>query len=531
MHGSGELSERVLILTPTGKDAPLVASALSPTFGVEICSGPQALGAALTQGVGAVLIAEEAITPELLGELVAGVDRQEPWSDVPFVVLAGRPPARNLPDWAERDVLRQLEPLGNVTVIERPVRIRTLVGVVRVALESRRRQQQMRVLHESVQALNHGKDQFLAMLGHELRNPLSAVRTALGVLQHPKNRTQDPRLGRCLDIIDRQSLAMGRMLEDLLDVSRVSLGKVRLEWQQVELAHLVRSAVETLQQAAHAQGQSLTVSGPREGLRLRGDPVRLEQVTNNVVGNALKYTPRGGNIQVTLGRDGPDAVLSVKDDGIGLEPDLLPKVFDLFTQGRMGLDRAQGGLGVGLALVDNLVRMHGGRVAVTSEGAGKGCEFRIHLPLLDGAHPSAEAEMTSNDDAEASSLRVLLVEDNGDIRETLGELLEEMGYHVASAACGLEAVALAQSSTPDLLLVDIGLPDIDGLEVARRVRASCSADLHLVALTGYGMAEDHRRSREAGFDDHLVKPLDPDELERLLARVAGRLGRGRSEAS
>lgn len=523
MQRPSDPTARLLVLTPTGCDAQLVFGALAGQFDVFVCPRPEDLLPELTAGVGAVLIAEEAITPTLLRDLVVGVNRQEPWSDVPFLVLSGKPPARNLPDWATRDVLSQLEPLGNVTVLERPVRIRTLSGVVRVALESRKRQQQMRLLHENVQAMNRGKDEFLAMLGHELRNPLGAIRMALAVL--PQVKADEARLSRYLDILDRQSLAMKRMLDDLLDVSRVSLGKVRLEVQHLDVGELVHRTVESLQGAAKALDHALTVDGPAEGLIVRGDPVRLEQVITNVVGNALKYTPRGGRVQVAFGRDGPDAVISVSDNGIGLEPEMVSKVFELFAQARIGLDRAQGGLGVGLALVDCLVKMHGGRVTAKSEGLGKGSEFRIHLPTADFVDESSGS--VTSIAPEGAGLRVVVVDDHQDLRETLEEVLSAMGHDVSSVATGVDAMALAQSSTPDLMLVDIGLPGIDGYEVARRVRAACSGDLHLVAVTGYGMPEDRRRSLDAGFDDHLVKPIDTGQLEQLFARVATRFGRAR----
>lgn len=519
---------RLLVLTPTGRDAELLSRALGGQCPIVVCRRPEALLPELAAGVGALLIAEEAITPTLLHELVVGVERQEAWSDVPFVVLSGKPSAPNLPDWASRDVLPQLEPLGNVTVLERPVRIRTLLGVVRVALESRKRQQQMRLLHENVQALNRGKDEFLAMLGHELRNPLSAIRAAVGVLQQGE---PDPaRLARYVEILDRQSLAMKRMLDDLLDVSRVSLGKVRLELENVELADLVHRTVENLQPAARAMGHAMTVHGATRGVTVSGDAVRLEQVVANVVGNAVKYTPRGGRIEIHVTEEGPDAVIRVRDNGIGLEPEMASRVFELFTQARVGLDRAQGGLGVGLALVDCLVKMHGGRVSVESEGLGKGAEFQIRLPRS-GAAAHAHRQVSQSRPG-AIRLRVVLIEDNPDLREAFQELLADMGHDVEVAATGLEGVERTQDCCPDMVFVDIGLPGIDGYEVARRLRATAQAGLHLVALTGYGTPDDRRRSREAGFDDHLVKPCDSAELERLFERVASRRSRaGERDAS
>jgi signal transduction histidine kinase/ActR/RegA family two-component response regulator len=517
-------TERVLVLTPTGRDAQLVAAALGIQFQVVICPRPEDLLPELAEGVGALLIAEEALTPPLVRELVAGLDQQGPWSNVPFVVLAGKPSAPNLPDWASRDVLAQLEPLGNVTVLERPVRIRTLVGVIKVALESRRRQLQMRALHENVQTLNRGKDEFLAMLGHELRNPLAAIRTALAVL--PQAKDDEVRFERYLAILERQSLAMKRMLDDLLDVSRVSIGKVRLEVEEVELTELARQTVEALAPVARGQGQTLTFEATVSRLPVRGDPVRLEQVITNVVGNALKYTPPGGRIAVVLERVEAEAVFRVKDDGIGLEPEMISKVFELFTQARVGLDRAQGGLGVGLALVDGLVKAHGGHVTAHSEGLGKGAEFRVRLPLSD--HRDSPGPDRSSSAPEGDGLRVVVVDDNADLRETLHDILQQRGHEVTAAATGTSALDLARAATPDVMIIDIGLPQLDGYEVARRVRAAASAgNPHLVALTGYGSPEAQRRSREAGFDDHLLKPVVLEQLDQVLARVAERLKRSR----
>ena len=524
MSPTVEPTARILVLTPTGRDAELVAGAIGEHFPVVICRRPEELLPELAAGVGAMLIAEEALTSPLLRELVAGLDRQGPWSDVPFVVLAGKPSSPNLPDWASRDVLAQLEPLGNVTLLERPVRKRTLVGVLKVALESRRRQLQMRALHERVEALNRGKDEFLAMLGHELRNPLAAIRTALAVL--PKLSGDEARFERHLAILDRQSLAMKRMLDDLLDVSRVSIGKVRLEVQQVELVQLARQTVEALVPMAHAQGQALTFEAKIPTLPVRGDPVRLEQVLTNVVGNALKYTPPGGRIEVVLEQVDAEAVLRVKDNGIGLEPEMIPKVFELFTQARVGLDRSQGGLGVGLALADGLVKEHGGRITAHSEGLGKGAEFRVRLPLSDEGR--AQGPDRGSAAGEGERLRVVVVDDNDDLRETLHEILLDRGHRVTAAATGPSALSLVRASTPDVMIIDIGLPQLDGYEVARRVRAAASPEKpHLVALTGYSSPEAQRRSREAGFDDHMVKPVDLERLDQVLNRVAERLKRDR----
>ncbi len=508
--------ERVLVLAPTGRDAELAGRVLRGLTSVRLCRTGDELLRELEAGVGVVLIAEEALTPGLVESLVSELASQGAWSAVPFVVLAGaklRMEYRTLR--SDRDVYAQLEALGNVVTLERPVRIRTLVGVVRVALESRKRQYLMRVLHQNLETLNQGKDEFLAMLGHELRNPLGAARNALTMLQ--RGPVEERRHARYLEIIERQMRAMTRMLDDLLDVSRLSLGKLHLEGKELDLGQLVRKSVESLRSNARSARHTLTVE-VGEGLFLvRGDAVRFEQIVANVVGNAIKYTPPGGRIQVDVRRDDVDIVISVRDNGIGISPEMQPKVFELFTQARNGTEHSQGGLGVGLALVDTLVRMHGGKAELTSEGLGKGTRVTIRIPRV--TEPSAAAIAPTQRARLGRALHVLLIEDDPDGREILRELLEDRGHQVDVAESGLAGIAQATRAPPDLLLTDINLPGLDGYEVIRRVRETVLPVPYLVALTGYGLPEDRRRTREAGFDEHLVKPVDLEALERVFEKA------------
>jgi len=520
MNSAEARQERVLIFAPRGRDAELAGRVLGGLTPVELCRTAEAFLRELAVGVGGVLIAEEALTPGVLEAIVSGLASQEAWSDVPFVVLAGatlRSEYRTLR--ADSDVLSKLEALGNVVTLERPVRIRTLVGVVRVALEGRKRQYLMRVLHQNLEALNRGKDEFLAMLGHELRNPLGAARTALTILQ--SGPIDERRRARYLEILDRQLGAMTRMLDDILDVSRLSLGKLRLEGQELDLGQLVCRVVDSLQSNALHARHTLTLELGDGAFPVRGDATRFEQILANVIGNALKYTPPGGRIQVSLQRDEVDVIIWVRDNGIGISPEMLPKVFELFTQARNGTQHAQGGLGVGLALVDTLVRMHGGKVELTSEGLGKGSQVQIRIPLV-AARDVALVAPTQRARPSRRPLHVLLIEDNPDGREVLRELLEASGHRVDVAVNGLEGLAQATRAPPDVLLTDLGLPGLDGYEVARRVRATCSPVPYLVALTGFGMPEDRRRTREAGFDEHLVKPLNFELLERIFEHAAAR---------
>jgi signal transduction histidine kinase/ActR/RegA family two-component response regulator len=519
MSSAEARQERVLIFAPRGRDAELAGRVLGGLAPVEPCRTAEEFLRELAAGVGVVLIAEEALTPALLESLVSGLASQEAWSDVPFVVLAGtKLHAEYRTLRTDSDVLSKLEALGNVVTLERPVRIRTLVGVVRVALESRKRQYLMRVLHQNLETLNRGKDEFLAMLGHELRNPLGAARTALTLLQDVS--VDERRRARYLEIIERQMRAMTRMLDDILDVSRLSLGKLHLEGQDLDLGQLVRRSFDSLQSNARRARHTLTLEMGEGPFLIRGDAIRFEQILANVIGNAIKYTPPGGSIQVSVQRDDLDVIIRVRDNGIGISPEMLPRVFELFTQARNGAERSQGGLGVGLALVDSLVRMHGGKAEITSEGVGKGSQFQIRIPLVAARNARFVAPTQRN--VPCRPMHVLIVEDNQDGREVLREMLEASGHRVDVAVDGLEGIARATRTPPDVLLTDIGLPGVDGYEVARRVRAICSPVPYLVALTGYGMPEDRRRTREAGFDEHLVKPVDFELLERVFEHVAGR---------
>jgi signal transduction histidine kinase/ActR/RegA family two-component response regulator len=519
MSAAEALHERILVLAPRGRDAELAARVLQGLAQVRPCGSGEEFLRELAAGVGVVLIAQEALTPRLLESLAEGLAAQEAWSDVPFVVLAGakaRDGYRALR--ADRDVLTQLEALGNVVLLDRPVRIQTLLGVVRVALESRKRQSVMRVLHQNLEALNRGKDEFLAMLGHELRNPLNAASTALTMLQAAP--VDEARRARYQDVIARQVRAMTRMLDDILDVSRLSLGKLSLEGSDLDLGQLVRRSVESLQHNAQRARHTLTLEVGEGPFPVRGDAVRFEQVVANVVGNALKYTPPGGRIHVDVQRDDVDVRIAVRDNGIGISPEMLPRVFELFTQARNGGDRAQGGgLGVGLALVDSLVRMHGGKVELTSGGLGKGTEVTVRIPLV-AAPGAAAAAAPAPRHGPGRSFRVLLVEDDEDGREGLREMLEARGHRVEVAGDGREGLAQALRNPPDVLLTDLGMPGLDGYEVARRLRAAGTPVPYLVAVTGFGLPEDRRRTREAGFDDHLLKPVDVEALDRVFRSAA-----------
>jgi PAS domain S-box-containing protein len=361
------------------------------------------------------------------------------------------------------------------------------------------------------------KDEFLAMLGHELRNPLVPLRNAAYVLG--RMDFADPKLQWAQGLIEQQVAHLGRLVDDLLDVGRIVRGGVEIRREPVELAEVVAQALETARVMMEARGHALELSLPEEPVWLEGDRVRLTQVLVNLLGNAAKYTDSGGHVALAARVADGELVLTVRDDGIGMPPELLPRVFDLFCQGERGLERAQGGLGIGLTLVRGVVELHGGRVEVESPGPGQGSTFTVRLPVLarpPEAHP-AEAPAHA-----AAGVRVLLVEDDPAVAESTAAVLGLGGHEVRIAGNGEAALALLAEFRPRLVLLDIGLAGMDGYEVARRMRALPEGrGPLLVAVTGYGGEEAQERSAAAGFDAHLTKPVDLDVLAGLLAEAGG----------
>ena len=372
---------------------------------------------------------------------------------------------------------------------------------------------------EKIQEAVRRRDQFLAMLSHELRNPLGAIVTATTLLKadgaSPKNA------GKRLDILERQSQQMARLLDDLLEASRVTQNKIELKKSVVDLRSVARDAADAVRGQMESRGHGFATEIDPEPLWVDGDPARLQQIHVNLLNNAAKYTPRGGRVTLEATREGAEAVIRVRDNGTGIPKDMLDSVFDLFVQSNRTLDRAAGGLGLGLTLVRSLVTMHGGSVVVLSEGEGKGSEFIVRLPLAYEAASEAPAPSRGRRPfVPPVGARVLIVEDNADSREMLRELLEREGFVCRTAESGAAALILVEELRPDIALLDLGLPGMDGYEVARQIRGnSTHANTCLIALTGYGQASDRTTSREAGFDAHLVKPVHADQLLRLFAEM------------
>ena len=359
---------------------------------------------------------------------------------------------------------------------------------------------------------SQAKDEFMAMLAHELRNPLSAISAAIQVLEASDGRNATPAL-RARSIIARQVKHLARLVDDLLEVGRVVTGKIVLDRRPIDFADLVHRAVAVFGERRNDQHLDITT----QSAWIEGDLVRMEQIVNNIVGNAVKYTPAGGSVRVRLTTEDGDAVLRVEDNGYGIAPELLPRIFDLFVQGERTLDRAQGGLGIGLTLVRRLVVLHGGTVSASSDGPGRGSVFTVRLPKI--ACPASTAPSRTVDDRSSPfSRRVLIIEDNRDAREMFRMMLELSGHEVLEAEEGLSGLALLKSARPDVAVIDVGLPGLNGYEIARRFRleAPDADEVMLVALTGYGTPEAQERSRQAGFDYHLIKPVNAEELDGIL---------------
>ncbi len=396
--------------------------------------------------------------------------------------------------------------------------------VMRDQTDRKRLEDELRRVAAALSDMNRRKDEFLATLAHELRNPLAPIRTSLEIMHLAADKSGV--IEQALQVADRQLQQMVRLVDDLLDVARITHNRIALQVQRVDVTTLVQNAVESNQPLLQTAGHKLNVSLPPEKLWLDADPARISQILSNLLNNAAKYTNAGGQIWLTVERDDDEAVIRVRDTGIGIPSDMLPAIFEMFTQVAGSLERPSGGLGIGLTLVKELVEMHGGTVAVSSEGLGRGSEFVVRLPAAPNVRESDRAEKGLPHEALPRS-RILVVDDNVDAAQSLAMLLQMMGHDVAVAHDGHAALDAARASVPDLVLLDIGLPGMNGYEVARKLRALPKVrDALLVAVTGWGQEQDRQRAYDAGFDHHLTKPTDLTALEKILA-----LPRDRGSAS
>ena len=383
----------------------------------------------------------------------------------------------------------------------------------------------LREAEQSLREADRRKDEFIALLSHELRNPLAPIRFALPVLQ---GASPSDSVRRAVGVVERQVAHLTRLVDDLLDVSRFTTGRLELRRDYVALATVVKTAVEAAAPAVAAGQHSLQVVAPDEPIWVHGDATRLSQITTNLLDNAAKYTPPGGRLELAVERQGQEGIIRVRDNGIGIPPESLETVFEMFHQVDWP-DKVQGGLGIGLGLVKRLVEMHGGRIEAQSAGIGQGAEFTVRLPLAS----EIEQEPVGGTDTPplgTGRLKVLVVDDNADLVEMLAFVVESFGHDVQKASDGASALSAAAFFRPDVVLLDLGLPDMAGVEVARELRRRAeTATSHLVALTGWGTDEDRRQTQSAGFDRHLTKPADPETLRRLLTQVSDGLSKERGQ--
>ncbi|SFQ65112.1 His Kinase A (phospho-acceptor) domain-containing protein [Variovorax sp. OK605] len=509
---------RVLLRTATSKDAVMTTAVLAHA-GIEahVCTTLHELLREIPRGAGALLVSEEMLSGTGAAELADAVSTQPPWSDLPVLILA-----RQGAD--SRAITTAMEGMANVTVLERPIRVASLVSALRSALRARRRQYELRKILEDLSEADKRKTEFLATLAHELRNPLAPLSTALAIL---KRKTLAPEAALpYYELMGRQVEHMVRLVNDLMEVSRITRGKIELQLGELALDQVIRGAVELSRPLMDAGRHTLALHMPDASLAVEGDSVRLTQVFSNLLNNAAKYTPEGGRIDVFVERGAHGhAVVRVKDSGAGIPPAMLGAIFDMFVQVSGTARAAQGGLGIGLTLVKSLVELHGGTVSAKSEGANQGSEFTVSLPLLDhdvraGTHARASLE------AVAAQQRILVVDDNRDAAESLAALLGLLGAQTAVAFSGTEALRMAEGFEPTLGILDIGMPGMDGCELARRLRAHPQHHgMGLIALTGWGQSDDRVRIARAGFDHHLLKPVDEEELS-LTLRKLGQRGSG-----
>jgi len=457
----------VLVWPRTEADGRLTSEALA-SHGIEskLVRDVAELATGVEECAGCAVIPEEACGAAGAG-LVHVLTDQPPWSDFPFVVI-GR---RGRPSFEDS---AQIDRLGNVTMLDPPLRIRTLVRAVHAALRGRQRQ------YEALRAIDE-RDRFLATLAHELRNPLYAALLALEVAQR-----KDPK--RQLPVLRRQLRQLSSLVDDLLDVARVSAGKIELKKDEIDVGKLVRDVAATFDVRFQEADVKLETTAERN-LRVEGDRARLDQVLGNVLTNAIKYTPRGGRVQLDARRSGSSAVVAIADNGIGIEPKLLPLIFEPYMQIEASLARADGGMGIGLSLVKTLVELHGGDVRAESPGPGQGATLEIRLPLTYAARSMVREPPPQV--VQPSPRRIVIVEDNADSRELMSEILAEQGHTVDTAGDGMAGFeALVREPFADVGIVDLGLPKLDGFELARRVRALRGSEPFLIALSGFGRPQD-----------------------------------------
>jgi signal transduction histidine kinase/ActR/RegA family two-component response regulator len=539
-RASSANDERVLVIASLEQDARAVADLLAGNgFQAVICNDPNTVSDELADA-GALVVTEEIFTFTYTNNLIEALQRQPPWSELPLIILtsAGVPRMANLLDVAARAA-------GSITLLERPIRSDTLLRTMNVALRSRRRQYQVRdllveqqrireqleaneeqlrlllarerELRQAADEANSLKDEFLATISHELRNPLNVILGYSELLLRMKEINESPKLLMMSQALRRNALAQSNLIRDLLELSRLRSGKLSLSCETVSIRTVIDNAIETVRTDAEAKQLAIEIDAPPEPLFVEGDSLRLEQIIWNLLSNAVKFTPESGKISLRLKKEGGDIVLVVEDTGQGIDATFLPNVFDMFRQGDAGINRQHTGLGIGLALVQQLVRLHKGSVECYSEGIGKGTRFTVVLPAKSGANESPSIKPALDPEQALQRMTVLAVDDDEDNTILLRHLLELNDASVITANSGSEALELAAHTNVDVVLSDISMPGMDGFEFVRKLRLLPGKEkVRVVALTGFGRNEDIEEARKQGFVAHLTKPIDVRALIKIL---------------
>ena len=521
------VDERILIFAPVGKDAPLTLDVLNRTdLKGCVCETAHGLCLEFVRGAAVIMLTEEALEDPGIGELMECLRSQPAWSDIPILLFAD----------AERSeiylrTLRLLEGLRNVVLLERPIRLGAALSLIRSAMRGRQRQYELRDLlraladaREEAESVNRLKDEFLATLSHELRTPLNAI---LGWTTMLRDGNVQPRhVMRALDTIHRNATAQVQIVNDLLDVSRIVRGNIQLAPKLIALGPLLTLAVESIMPTAEAKGVSVTTSLGVEPVYVWADHNRLQQVFWNLLSNAVKFTSTGGKVETSIDVEGTDVRVSVADTGRGIAPVFLPHVFERFRQADGSATREHGGLGLGLAIVRQLVELHGGRMTAESAGVGLGSTFTVYLPIRHvEKRPGISIPIERRARVRALDLEgahILIVDDERDARDLLRTMLANTGARISEADSANEALRVFAEDRPDIMLADVAMPVQDGYSLMRTLRSLPDGEgtlVRAVAVSAYARREDRQRALKAGFNDHVCKPVQPDELFDALERV------------
>jgi signal transduction histidine kinase/ActR/RegA family two-component response regulator len=515
--------QRVLIYPPSRRDGEAARLVLArASLPSKVCADARETAREIERGAAALVLSDAVLASPGIEAILHKLASQPPWSDLPVVLLCP-------PNGSGDAATHAIAAFTNVTLLERPASARTLLSAVQAALRARRRQYETRQQLEALKSAEEGlrareaqlreadrrKDEFLAMLAHELRNPLAPIRNVGELLERSAHGR--PELQTLADMLRRQITHLTRIVDDLLDVSRITQGRIELQREAVDLVAVVADARESAQPLLTARRHTLRLCVGPQPVYVYGDKARLVQCVSNLLTNAAKYTDEGGTIDIEVATEGATACISVTDNGVGIPPELLPQIFDLFVQSKRSLDRSQGGLGIGLSIVRRLIDMHEGRVSASSAGPGCGARFVIRLPVLAGpAERGGQPTVPV-----VPPQRILVIDDNQDAADSLVMILNSLGHSAQAVYSSADTLRSLDERTPDVVLLDIGLPIMDGYQLAAAIRAR-NVPTRIVALTGYGQPDDVRKAVAAGVDAHLVKPVDLGALQSALTFTPAR---------